>query len=182
MNSQIQILNEVKREQILKRSKDNTLPRFDRRMTVSDTEYHYYSVDIGEFLSTGTLLFRFEVRGYDISIELHGLIDYLSKKLKGKVNYKIIRRYLDMAIDKSDIKINCTCPDFRYRFAYTATEKGFKSGTPEVRPSKITNPKLKGAACKHLLRLLNNKRWIRKYITLINLLIRLNPQMLNKSA
>ena len=180
--SKIEVLNEVSRLKLLKSGRNDTKARFERRLTVADSEVHYYSVDVQEFLSTGTLVFRFEIRGYELTIELTGLIEYLTKKLKGQVNYKNIRRYLDQAIDKSNIYINCSCPDFRYRFAYAASKKGYKSGTPEDRPSNITNPKLKGSACKHLLKLLNNKRWVRKYITLINLLLKLNPGTLDRLA
>lgn len=174
-------LNEVKRAKIIGRSKrDDNFDRFKRRLTIQDGEIRYYSVDIQEFLKTGSLVFRFAVRSYDVSIQVDGLIEYLNKKLKGIVNYNNVRKFLNMAIDRSDIKVDCTCPDFRYRFAYTATQRRFKAGRPETRPSKIRNPKMKGSGCKHIMKLLNNKQWIYKYVTLINLLLKLNPDTLDK--
>lgn len=178
--SKITTLNEIKRLLLVARSTKDTPARFERRLTIAESEIHYYSVDIQEFLDTGTLVFRFQVRDYDVNIRLTGLVDYLRKKLKGKVNYDNIRKYLNYAMDHGDVFVSCTCPDFRYRFAYTATKKKFIEGKPETRPSNITNPHLKGGICKHIIKLLNNKSWIRKYTTLINLLLRMNPQLVEK--
>lgn len=173
----LKTLNEVRRATLLKRSEKQDNARFQRRMTVDDNEYHYYSIDIGEFIETGSLKFRFEVRDYDITLQVDGMLDFLKKKTKRKkVSYATVRQFLSQALDRSNIKVDCTCPDFRYRFAYTATRKGFKANNPEDRPSNITNPKLRGSGCKHILKLLNNKKWIQKYVSLINLVLKLNPE------
>ena len=179
-NSKIAALNEITRLKLVAKGSKDTPERFKRRLTISDSEVHYYSVDIPEFLKTGTLVFRLQVRDYDVLIRLEGLIKYLKRKLKGKVNYKNIRRYLERAADENNIQVYCSCPDFRYRFAYTATKKGWMAGKPEDRPSNITNPRLRGGVCKHLIKVLNNRRWMRKYITLINLLLKMNPDMLER--
>lgn len=176
--SKIEYLSEIKRNNIIKGSSEDTKARYERRLTVSDSEVHYYSVDVEQFLKTGSLFFRLEIRDYELTIQVDGLIEYLNKRLNGKVNYKNVRKFLDMAFDQSDLKVDCTCPDFRYRFAYVATKKRFKANKPEKRPAKIRNPENKGYCCKHLLKVLNNKRWIRKYISLINLLLKLNPETL----
>jgi hypothetical protein len=61
------------------------------------------------------------------------------------------------AIESSDVKVDCTCPDFKYRLAYYASQNGFKEGELENRPAEITNPNNnKGSCCKHILVALNN--------------------------
>ena len=172
-------LNEVKRQTILKRSEKQTKARFERRMTILNSEIQYYSIDISKFLETGVLEFRFHVRDYDVNIEVDGLLKYLKRRIK-KPTYASVRTFLSNALDKTNIRVNCTCPDFRYRFAYTATERKFKAGDPETRPSNITNPRMRGACCKHLLKLLNNKDWVRKYTSLINLVLKLNPDTIDR--
>lgn len=49
-----------------------------------------------------------------------------------------------------------------YRFAYQATQGGYKYGKPENRPAKITNPHDYGALCKHLTSMLSNKKWLQQ--------------------
>ena len=97
-----------------------------------------------------------------------------------RINYTNIRKLLTSSLDESNLKINCTCPDFKYRYAYTATKDGFKEGNDERRPSLITNPDREGGACKHIIRLLNNKQWIYKYVSLINILVKLKPESVKR--
>ena len=53
--------------------------------------------------------------------------------------------------------------------AYFATKKDINSGTPELRPSKITNPDDDlGDGCKHSLLVLSNTGWIIKTASVIN--------------
>lgn len=176
------ILQEASRSQIVSLSKRDTKSRFVRRRTISESDVNYKSIDTKLFMTQGILRFNFKVRDYDIVIEVQGLLDYLKQQLgtDTSVTYKHIQKYLSKALDANDIKIDCTCPDFRYRFAYTATVGKYKANSPENRPSNITNPNLKGSSCKHLLYLLNNKRWINKYISMINVILRLNPMLLDR--
>lgn len=51
---------------------------------------------------------------------------------------------------KRDVKISCTCPDFHYRWKYTAYT--FKFGIiKEMRPARIRNPYNRKCVCKHIL-------------------------------
>ena len=61
------------------------------------------------------------------------------------------------------------CEDFKYRFQYYATVNDLNSGTPETRPSDITNPDDSlGSGCKHILLVLNNTSWILRVARVIN--------------
>ena len=79
-----------------------------------------------------------------------------------QVNTKAITAALMEAIDALEIKVNCTCADFSYRFAYQATQLDYKYGKPENRPADITNPHNYGTLCKHLISMLSNKKWLQQ--------------------
>ena len=170
-------LSEITRVELLDKVKIDTKSRFDNRLSITESEIRYYPIDTVQFYNHDKLLFEFKVKDYKVSIEVDGILKYMRDHINDmRINYTNIRKLLSSSLDKSDLKINCTCPDFKYRYAYTATKDGFKEGTDERRPSLITNPDRKGGACKHIIRLLNNKQWIYKYVSLINVLVKLKPE------
>lgn len=172
------LLKEDNRKELIKRSRKQNDDRYNRRTTIDDSEIRYGMIDLNKFFSHRHIIsFEIFVRDYTVTIEVPGLIQELKKNVK-RQNYDLIRKYLTKAFDNNDIYVNCTCPDFWYRYSYTASVRGFKSGKMQQIPSPIRNPNLEGSVCKHLLKLLNNKRWLRKYVTLINLLVKMNPQVL----
>jgi hypothetical protein len=86
-----------------------------------------------------------------------------------------VEDYNNFCVDAGVILHNC------YRFAYWATKYDYKSGKPETRPTKITNPNdKKGAVCKHLLAILSNKKWLVKLSTIINQYIKAFPKDIRK--
>ena len=111
--------------------------------------------------------------------DMNEAIEYYNLNHKVK-NIEIIT--LDSPINVYDIKVKDwhnfvvgqgvvlhNCPDFRYRFAYYCTKNQVNSGTPETRPSNITNPDDSlGSACKHVLLILNNNSWIMRVASVIN--------------
>lgn len=178
---ELEELDELTRVELLNRAKEDTSARYDRRMTIADDEIRYYPIDVSRFYDKDRVLFPFRVRDYDVNVEISGILAYMRENLgERRVNYRTIRSLLTKALDSNDVKVNCTCPDFRYRFAYTATKDGFKEGAYETRPSDRTNPDGKGGVCKHLIRILNNKRWLDKYVSLINVLVKLRPDVLSR--
>ena len=58
------------------------------------------------------------------------------------------------ALYNDNVKVFCSCKDFKYRMAYHLTQENSKLGNIEKRPSDITNPESakypEGMACKHL--------------------------------
>jgi hypothetical protein len=67
------------------------------------------------------------------------------------------------------VYIGCTCPDFRYRQRFWATQGNYVAGGKETRPSNKTNPHDDlGAACKHGLLILSNLDWCIKVASVIN--------------
>ena len=174
-------LTEMRRQEMVSTSRKDTKARYERRKAISPSSVTYKAFEIKQFLSTGKLVFHIDVKDYKVTIEVNNILVHLKQLINDgkRINYKNIYSYLGKSLDKSDLLIDCTCPDFRYRFAYVATKNKFKANSPETRPAKVTNPSNMGVCCKHLLHILSNKLWIRKYVSLINMLIKLNPNLLN---
>jgi len=66
---------------------------------------------------------------------------------------KAPRRAADM-MRKAGLKFDCSCERHRYFLRYVATIGGFNAGRDETGFPKIRNPRLKGVACKHVLRVM----------------------------
>ena len=78
-----------------------------------------------------------------------------------------VKEWENFVVDAGVVLHNC--PDWKYRIAYWATRNQQNSGTPEVRPSDITNPRdTKGAGCKHSLLVISNLDWMMKIASVIN--------------
>lgn len=176
-------LLELTRSEMISTARRDTLPRFNRRLTISESEIVYNMFDIPRFLTHGELLFDIGIRGYVVTIVVKDVLDNLIKLFTSvdRLNYRNTYEYLNKAMDRIDLKVNCSCPDFRYRFAYKATNHNYKYGSAEMRPASITNPDDHGIACKHILYIIGNKgRWIRKYVSAINIIIKNNPYLLDR--
>lgn len=90
---------------------------------------------------------NFEVGKYTSKVELSDLTS-----LKNEDGSK--RDKIKLALS-GDVKVDCTCNDFKYRFRYVASEYD-ASIKSESRPTRITNPNFDGVICKHLDYLLSN--------------------------
>lgn len=55
---------------------------------------------------------------------------------------------------KQPVCFDCDCERHRYFFRYVATIGSFNAGRDEMGYPKIRNPKLRGVACKHVLRVM----------------------------
>ena len=54
------------------------------------------------------------------------------------------------------LRFDCDCGDHRFRFRYIATAGKYNAGRAETGFPKITNPTLKGVACKHVIRVMHS--------------------------
>lgn len=157
-------LEEVSRNELLAKTKMQTVSRYKR----ADGYKGFYlgDVDTDHLLTTDTLPVTCRVGDYWDTVELQNVlywIQYTSEKNENnQVNNHSVRDAILQAVDAMDIKVNCECGDFIYRFAYQASKGGYKYGKPETRPAKITNPNDYGALCKHLTAMLSNKKWMQQ--------------------
>lgn len=185
------ILNEVKSSTIIKRSKEKTpLSRYSRRLTVGDVSID--RIGVAEILNFGQkdLTLYFEVHGHQVSLRLLNFLSRLRSLYKNQYSKiaseggagrsstfrKLAGLVLDSLLKNGDIEVDCDCGDWEYRFAYVATMRGYKMGTPQDIPAEIRNPRNQGGACKHILRVLTSpSSWKEKALTGIVSIIRSNP-------
>lgn len=71
---------------------------------------------------------------------------------------KLVKLAVKVIIQDGDVLVDCDCDDYKYRFNWIAKQYGY-AAKDRVQghnyAPKITNPKLKGAMCKHLIRVLS---------------------------
>lgn len=176
-----EILTEVSRNQLISKSKasrDGGKKRFARRVKskVANSVREYNALDMNKLFKENVLTVNIKVHGetdeYVVRMSFGGFLDILRDQLErnnNQLDLRTISRALVIGFNKDDVYINCSCPDFRYRFGYWATRNDINSGAPENRPSNITNPSDKlGSACKHVLLVLSNNSWLMKVASVIN--------------
>lgn len=167
----MQFLTEDKRQSLINKSKtsEKGKKRFDRRnkSKVANTVKSFNSIDMNKLFKEDILTVNIPVNGetndYIVRITFGGFLEILRGHVSTdrELNFRDVARAAITGFNRDDVFIHCSCPDFKYRFNYYATRNSINSGTPETRPSKITNPDDSlGSACKHVLLVLNNTSWI----------------------
>lgn len=147
-----------------------TMPgnRYKRRMRIRDkgAARVWYDIDVNKFFNKDEFLCHIPVIGetneYIEEVEIKNWLPVLRKDIKDN-GFSVIafRKSLTKAMRTLNIKINCNCPDFQFRFAYYRTQDNENSGRPENRPPVITNPNNdEGDGCKHILHIMSNRTWI----------------------
>ena len=184
------LLNEATRAEILNKNKTQSKKRWNKRMQFKPINYD--KVDIVKLFEDDYFIFRNDVLGstgniYRTSLAFSGFLKELKRLVRTKddfkrINLQLVIKALSMAFDKADdVRVSCSCPDFRYRFNYHASRNNYKYNdkgeTDEKRPANITNPHDNiGATCKHLSGMLSDKRWMRKASSYINSWIKKYPK------
>ena len=174
-------LFEVSRKDLVAKSRRQDRSRYQKRLNYQVSNFR--GVDLKELFENDYFVFNTPIKDYVCTIAFPGVFTALKKVVKttngspDRINLQMVIRALRIAFDATDdVKVNCTCGDWVYRFAYWATQNGYKYGPPEDRPSNITNPDdALGATCKHLDLLLSNKRWLTKAASVVNSFIKAYP-------
>ena len=161
-------LNEYTRKRLLDKAKKETPEKFKRR-TDSGDNWKLERVGLLELTVSDDLYLYFKVKDYRVSLRILNykpvLQQYLNGRYKNDIN-KAIRKSLDAALRRNHLQVACSCSDFKYRYAYMATQKGYGFDTDENRPASITNPRNKGGLCKHQIKILNTPSlWLPKVVT-----------------
>lgn len=129
------------------------------------------NIDTTNVLNNNSLVVQLQVGDYDDIIELEDILYWIqigaessNSATKNQINTKIVTQALMNSIDGMDIKLDCSCADWQYRFAYQATVLGYKYGEKEGRPNEDirANPENRGGCCKHLTAVLSNKKWLQQ--------------------
>lgn len=178
------ILNEATRKDLIIKSKKGAEykskegNRWDAKkdISIASTVKDYNKIDMNTFWKKDVLNFGIKIKGetdnYIVTVEFINILNRLKNNVvkdKNKLTIKCIYDALVEALNSSDVKVDCSCEDFIYRFKVWATKNNYNTGKKEDREAKITNPNDNlGAACKHILNVLNNAEWIKKISSVIN--------------
>lgn len=161
-----QILSEASRNELLALTKGETITRYNKAAGYKG--FSVVDINTSNILRDNTLLITCRVGDYHDVVELQDILYWVQivaeQNQYNQVNTKGVTQAIMNSIDGMDIKVDCECADWKYRFAYQATVLGYKYGKPENRPNqyKRTNKDNVGALCKHLTSLLSNKRWLQQ--------------------
>jgi len=142
---------------------------------IYDSLNSFNKIDMNALYHANLLSFLLPIHGetdnYSVEFLFEGICDDIKREIKRNNNvleYKCVYRALINAINNRDIYIACSCPDWKYRFAYQSTKDGYNGGRPELRPAKITNPDNDlGIGCKHVMAALDHLEWAIKLATTI---------------
>lgn len=164
------ILNEASRNELLaitrkeldlrsKKSREaNPAGPFSNRLERS-AGYKGFSIsdiDTSNVLTNNSLVVHLQVGDYDDVVELEDILYWVQISAENtnsytpnQINTKVVTQAMMNSIDGMDIKLDCTCKDWQYRFAYQATLLGYKYGEKEGRPNEDAraNPDNRGGVC-----------------------------------
>ncbi len=183
-------LTEASKSDLANKSRGQSPERWGRRLNYQVSDFK--GVDFAQLFVNDYFVFRTPIGKssksmYTCTLAFHGALTELRKVAKAtrgdatKVNLQLVIKALRQAFDKAnDVKVRCTCPDFRYRYEYWARKGDYLFGKGNNKTRKfpeIRNPRNNiGATCKHLDVLLSNKRWLTKSAKVVNDLIRVFPE------
>lgn len=142
-------LEEASRNELLAKAKAETITRYNK--SAGYKGFSLVDIDTTAIKTRDTIIITNRVGNYFDTIELNDILYWVGLEVDEakdkKMTLEVVRRALLGAMDGMDIKVDCNCGDFVYRFAYMATVLEYKYGKPETRESKITNPDGYGAMC-----------------------------------
>ena len=180
-------LLEVTRWEILRRSQKESPPRYAKKANYSPKDFK--NVDFEDLFENNTFTWSTRVKGasnYIVTISFDGpfdLLKYELKSMRGKNRWKrvtldMVTKALSRALDTEDLYVNCSCPDYKYRFHFWATQAGCNYGVPQNRAPKVRNVKNnKGYCCKHILAILYGKRWVQSAAKAWLAYMKANPEL-----
>ena len=167
-------LLEMTRNDLVKRTRDWSEGRYLRRAGYVGRVVGYAGSD--EYSTRGSISFLVEVGDYRSLVEIEGMKALVDSMYPDRIPSRSeAQNLVNIAITSNNIRVYCSCPDFKYRFHYVNTRLGtLPVGAPEeFRPPHITNPGEHGVLCKHLIAILvKPSKWTPKAITLIREAVR----------
>lgn len=162
-------LNEITRWEIIRRSQRESPERFLKKKFYHAKDFN--NVDFEELFTSDSFVWRSRVGDYIVTISFEGAFSNLYQLIRGwsgvnrwkKISLKLLTNCLTKALDEEDLQVDCTCPDFKYRFSYWLSRPDVdgKYGVKQNVAPKVRNVNNnKGYVCKHVLSTLYGKRWV----------------------
>lgn len=181
------ILLEDKRSALLSKSKAGanyrSRPgenRYKRRLKskIAASIKNFNNIDMNKFFKTDILDVIVDIKGetnnYQVRMSFMNTLEELHKLMRSsgteEVDRKMILKALTRTFSTDDVYVNCTCPDWKYRFKHWATIGDFLVGDPENRPNRFdyTNKDNNmGSGCKHVNLVLSDSSWLIKVAAVI---------------
>lgn len=162
-------LLEIKREEMIDETREYSIARWLRRLNYTGKVNHY--VGEHELAETGNFSILLNVGDYSAIVEFVDMKSWIDLVYPDGIPSRIsTQNIINMALDELDLRVYCTCPDFKYRFHYIVTQyDSLPDGIPKQNvPTVITNPEEAGFLCKHLIAILvKTSSWTPKAITLL---------------
>ena len=133
-------LQEASRNELLALTKSQTVTRYNK-----SEEYKGFTIkDIktDEIFNKDMLVIECYVGKYIDVVALEDILIWVqmcaeqSTSTKNQINSKVVTQAIMNSIDGMDILVDCSCPDFLYRFSYMATQLGYKYGKPQNERNK----------------------------------------------
>ena len=168
-------LTEATRRQLLDKSKNADITksygttRYDRRnlQHVYNPKKNLDRLDMNALWKSEILSVLLDVHGetnnYKVEVLFDEALHDFASELKRNnyiFEYKVIYRALINAINRNDIYISCTCPDWYYTMSYQSTKGRYNAGNRQAIPARIRNPRdTKGSGCKHVMKVLADLSW-----------------------
>ena len=179
-------LNEITRWEIIKKSQQQSPERFNKKQFYRAKDFN--NVDFEELFNNDSFVWRSRVGDYIVIISFEGPFVNLYNQVRGwsgknrwkRIDLKLLTKCLSKALDEEDVQVDCTCPDFKYRFAFWLSRPNVdaKYGVKQNRPPTVRNVKNnKGYCCKHVLAVLYGKRWVPAAAKAWLEYIRSNPEL-----
>lgn len=92
---------------------------------VAPTTKQFNSIDMNKLFKEDLLDLQIPVTGetanYDVTLQLDKVCEEMQKAIKNNKNifeYKIVVQALTKIFNTTDIRVKCTCDDFKYRFEH----------------------------------------------------------------
>lgn len=184
------VLTEATRSQLMTKSRQGAhykdtskgKNRWERRVRsrVANSATQYNRISMDKLFKQDVLELAIDVQGetdkYIVTVKFDNILSEIQHELHNnndKLEFKVVVVALSRVFNRGDVYLNCTCPDFKYRFNYIADKQNYNSGVRTsglewVQAPKITNPgDTLGAGCKHINLVLANINWIYKLTSVI---------------
>lgn len=166
-------LSEITRWEIIRRSQREASGTSEKPGRWQKKAFYkakdFNNVDFESLFSKDTFIWSSRVGDYIVTISFEGAFSNLYDQVRGwggknrwkRIDLKLLTKCLSQSLDTEDLRVDCTCPDFKYRFAYWLTQADAKYGQQQTVKPKVRNVhNNKGYVCKHVLAVLYGKRWV----------------------
>ncbi|MBO7078960.1 MAG: SWIM zinc finger family protein [Bacilli bacterium] len=141
--------------------------RFERRVysKIANQVKSYNEIDMNKLFKSDLLEVNIPVIGetdqYSVTLSFDGVIAEIARNIKSnhnKFEYRTVLQALTKIFNTTNIKVKCTCKDFKYRYQHQLiVNNNSVDGTDkDPGPGRTGMANTQGKGCKHILAVLNN--------------------------